>query len=316
MEQLFKKILLILLLVILIIIILSILNKSNKLSNILVNSENHINASFVSDEYLKNIKNKPEEVKKYKMHFLSNSIEGFESLKEPKFIKKIDKILYINLKHRKDRKRQIENELKKMSFPKNKIKRVDATLEKYNGHIGCCKSHIKVMNEIIKNNHKYTIVFEDDFVFSVDQKTLDKKINGFFEKYGDNWDMIQLASVYTTLDDTNNKFIKKVKKASTSSAYIINRPFAELLLKDLKNSLNLMHKDMDRFNKKNNGILKKKTNTPHALDQHWYNLQSKSRWYLFKPYLGKQGGTAGASSIMSGKLEAFTNNIRLHKINV
>ena len=71
---------------------------------------------------------------------------------------------------------------------------------------------------------------------------------------------------------------------------------------------------MKNFNNKNKGIFKKKTTTPHALDQHWYKLQSSSRWYLFKPYLGKQGGGAGSSSIMSRKLEAFNNNIRLHKI--
>tara|TARA_B100001093_G_C26748753_1_gene980093 strand:- start:700 stop:1455 length:756 start_codon:yes stop_codon:yes gene_type:complete len=251
------------------------------------------------------------------MHFLSNNLEGFESQKkEPNFISKIDKILYINLKHRKDRKRQIENEFKKMSFPKNKVKRIDAELEKYNGHIGCCKSHIKAMNEIIKNNYKYTLVFEDDFVFSVDKKKLDKKISNFFDEYKDNWDIIQLASVYTTHDETNNKDIKRVKRASTSSAYIINRPFAELLLKDLKNSLNLMSQEMTEFVKNNNGILKKKTSTPHALDQHWYNLQSNSKWYLFKPYLGKQGGDAGTSSIMSYNLEGFVNKIRIYNIKV
>ena len=46
------------------------------------------------------------------------------------------------------------NEFKKMNFPENKIKRIDAVNEKYNGHIGCCKSHIKAMNEIIKNDYK------------------------------------------------------------------------------------------------------------------------------------------------------------------
>ena len=35
------------------------------------------------------------------------------------------------------------------------------------------------------------MVFEDDFVFSVDQKTLDKKITEFLSNYGDDWDIIQ-----------------------------------------------------------------------------------------------------------------------------
>ena len=266
MKQILNKILIIFLLIILILVILSILSKNriNNLPNpnIIVDNSNHINASFLSDQYIKNIKNEPGEIEKYKKHFLSNTIEGFKSnnisSKPPKFMEKIDSILYINLIHRKDRKRQIENEFKKMNFPKNKINRLDAVHEKYNGHIGCCKSHIKVMNEIIKNNYKYTMVFEDDFVFKVDKSELDLKISQFFKEYNDNWDMVQLASVYTTLEETNNLSIKKVKKASTSSAYIINRPFAEILLEDLKGSLKLMEKDMKNFNDKNKGILKKK----------------------------------------------------------
>ena len=59
----------------------------------------------------------------------------------------------------------------------------------------------------------------------------------FLNKYGDNWDIIQLAGVYTNLKDTETDYIKKVNSASTSSAYIINRHFAETLKKDLNNSL-------------------------------------------------------------------------------
>ena len=119
----------------------------------------------------------------------------------PKFISKIDKILFINLKHRKDRNKQIKKRIFKMNFPYEKIERIDAVLEKYNGHIGCCKSHIKAMKIIIKNNYKYTLVFEDDFVFSIFQTELDKKMSHFFKEYKDDWDVIQLASHYTNLKD-------------------------------------------------------------------------------------------------------------------
>ena len=66
---------------------------------------------------------------------------------------------------------------------------------------------------------------------------------------------------------------------------------------------------MIKFNNSNNNELKKKFETNYALDQHWYNLQEHSKWYLFKPYIGKQGGSAVSSSIMSSKLEGFTGNI-------
>ena len=329
MKQIFTKVVIILLLLSLIIFILNLVNQntsnnSNLNNNIVVKSNTHVDASFATNEYKKMIKNDPDEILKYKKNNLfgknnkdnkanNQLIEQFVSTSEnkpPKFMRKIDKILYINLKHRKDRLKQINNEFEKMNFPKDKIKRIDAVNEKYNGHIGCCKSHIKAMKEIIRNKYKYTMVFEDDFVFSVEKDELDKKISKFFSEYKNNWDIIQLASVYTSLDETKVDFIKKVNKASTSSAYIINKSFAKALLTDLEISLELMEKDMDDFNKKNNNVLKKKHTTNYALDQRWYGLQKKSRWFLFKPYIGKQGGKAGNSSIMSNKIEGFTNNIR------
>ena len=73
---------------------------------------------------------------------------------------------------------------------------------------------------------------------------------------------------------------------------------------------------MIEFNKKNNNVLKKKKQTRYALDQYWSKLQKKSDWYIFFPYLGKQGGSAGSSSIM-GNVEAFNGNyVRVYKLNV
>ena len=349
MKTIYKQSILILLLIIMIFIITNLISigiKKRK-NKIIPLSNNHVDASFMSQQYIKNIKQNPNDIIKYKKSILNNKItnkindynnfigpeedlpinkpfiETFaggpneESSSTPEFMNKIDKILYINLDHRKDRIKQINGEFNKMNFPKDKIQRISAVREKYNGHIGCCKSHIKAMDEIINKNYKYTIVFEDDFVFAADKKTLDKKINGFLNKYGDDWDIIQLASVYTNLKDTDTDYIKKVNSASTSSAYIINRHFAETLKKDLKSSLALMEKDMEEFIRKNNNVPKKKFETPYALDQHWYKLQKKSKWYIFKPYIGKQGGEAGGSSIMNLSVEGFVSrpHVRFHSLS-
>ena len=72
---------------------------------------------------------------------------------------------------------------------------------------------------------------------------------------------------------------------------------------------------MIEFNKKNNGVLKKKKTTSHALDQHWGKLQKNSDWYIFDPYIGKQGGSSGGSSIMGG-IEAFINNVNYYRVIV
>ena len=337
MKTIYKQSLIIFLLVIMIVTIVNMINKhiNRNRNTIIPLSNTHIDASFVSPEYVKDIKNTPEDINRYKNSKLLDTnnfldveedmdinapfIETFESgskLNTPSFMTKIDKVLYINLDHRKDRLKQINKEFKRMNFPEEKIERISAVREKYNGHIGCCKSHIKTMDEIIKNNYKYTMVFEDDFVFSVSQEVLDKRLSEFLHEYKDDWDVIQLASVYTKLKDTNKDYIKKVNQASTSSAYLINRNFAEILKADLSKSLKLMEKDMEQFIKRNNNIPKKKFETPYALDQRWYGLQKRSKWYIFKPYIGKQGGEASNSSIMNKSIEGFTSRkIKYFKLN-
>lgn len=231
--------------------------------------------------------------------------------KEKLFIKNkglntFTKVMYINLKHRKDRKKQIMNELNRMGIKKNKIIRIDAEHEKLNGHIGCAKSHIKTIELAKKMELKNVIVFEDDFIFTTDKEKVNKLINKFLENYDNNWDMIQLTAVYKKLKDVDNiqdnDFIKKVEWASTSSAYIIQNHFYDNLLDNLKESLSKMETQMENWKKTN--INKKKRLTSYALDQHWSKLQKNSKWYIFYPHLGKQGGAAKTSSIM-GKIDAF-----------
>lgn len=242
-------------------------------------------------------------------HKLKNSNNVFD---------KFDKFLYINLEHRKDRKDQILNELKKMKVPEQKIHRIDAVHEKYNGHIGCAKSHIKALEYAKKNKEKMVIIFEDDFIFTQNIETVNKRIEYFLNNFKNKWDVIQLTTVYKKIDDIEHiEDIKKVQRASTSSAYIINSNFYDKLINTLNESVYNMEKEMVEYNKKNNNILKKKNSTKYALDQFWYPLQKKSDWLIFYPYLGKQGGAASKSSIMSKNLEGFnSNSIRLYNLNI
>ena len=217
-----------------------------------------------------------------------------------------DKIMYINLNHRKDRNTQILNEIKRMGVLDDKIMRVDAVHDKFNGHIGCCKSHIKVLKLAKQLKLENIVVLEDDFIFTENKNTTNGKITHFLKKYK-KWDVLMLTTVYKSLDDIKDQHIKKVNRASTSSAYIIQKHFYDALLENLESSLSKMETEMVEFKKKNPN--KKKKETSYALDQHWSSLQKKSNWYIAFPYLGKQGGTAGKSSIMGG-IEAFFTYIK------
>lgn len=308
----YKKIFLVIFLIIFL-IILTIMNfHKTKNSRLIYLSNNYLDASYTSKDYTAMMNIHDDATRQNNQQ---NITEHFSDANIPTIFDKIDKIYFINLKHRKDRLEQINDEFNKMGVPREKIERIDAVNSKYNGHIGCCKSHIKIMNTILKNKHKYTLVFEDDFVFNVDKQTFNDKLTTFLNDKKDDWDIVQLASVYVKTHDSEKDY-KKVKRASTSSAYLINREFVSTLLAELTSSLELMEKDMKKFNQRNNGELKKKFETPYALDQNWYPLQAQSRWYLFKPYLGRQGGKAGGSSILNRKLEGFVNRYKVNKFTL
>lgn len=249
----------------------------------------------------------------YKENFFNEDKNIFNS--------KFDKILYINLDHRKDRNEQILNQLYKMDISKDKIYRIQAVHEKYNGHIGCAKSHIKALNYAKKKNYKRILIFEDDFVFTLTKKEINERLSKFLKDYDGKWDVVQLTSVYRSFRNKKNPEeidnVDLINNASTSSSYMINHHFYDKLLKTLNESVQKMEEEMIEFHKKNNNIKKKKKTTNYALDQYWHPLQKKSEWYLFYPYLGKQGGEAGRSSIMSNNLEGFysQSNIRLYNLN-
>ena len=222
---------------------------------------------------------------------IHNINESFQSYNGLNGLNSFDKYFYINLEHRKDRKKQITNELYKMNIPEDKIVRIDAVRNKYNGHIGCCKSHIKKIEKAKEMKLNNVVVFEDDFIFTHSKTEVDEKINHFLKK-NLNYDIIQLSSSTVSLNNINDKHIKRVNKASTSSGYIINKKFYDKLLDNLYESKNNLENEMKHY-KKNEKV----TCSKYALDQHWNKLQKKSKWYIFYPYLGKQGGEAGDSSI-------------------
>lgn len=231
---------------------------------------------------------------------------------EPNGFNSFDKFMYINLEHRKDRKNQIENEFNKMNIDKNKIIRIDAVRNKLNGHIGCCKSHIKALKLAKQMDLNNVVIFEDDFVFTLPKKEINNKINHFLNKYKD-FDVIMLTTINKTFEDIDDKHIKKVNSATSPTAYIVCKHFYNSLINDLETALNKMEEEMVEFDKKN-GKKKKKYETGYAFDQHWFPLQKKSKWYCFFPYLGKDSHYGG-SSIM-GSIESFLNRVKIHKIKV
>jgi hypothetical protein len=74
----------------------------------------------------------------------------------------LDNVYYINLKEYEDRKINTENELKRMNW---KYERFEGIKDK-DGRLGCCISHLKVIEMAKEKNLDYVVVVEDDILFT------------------------------------------------------------------------------------------------------------------------------------------------------
>jgi hypothetical protein len=205
--------------------------------------------------------------------------ETFTSINIEPFV---DFIYYINLDHRTDRNDQFMREMEKIHFPREKIKRVSGVYLKKTGHLGCSRSHIKVMEDFIASDHTNCIVFEDDFEFSEEgPRSLETSIQKL-QKQKIPYDVCMLAGNEQDIQDTRYPFLKKVNMCTTTSGFMVNKQFAPRLLQNFKEGEQLLEKSYKE------GTPKLPFRGEYAIDQYWISLQPHSNWYMFEPKLGKQ----------------------------
>lgn len=105
-----------------------------------------------------------------------------------------NKIYYINLQHRSDRREHMEKWFNETNIPKDKIERIDAIYETNNvlAANGCTKSHIKTLEYFLEYGvGDFCCVFEDDFMPN-NKETFWNDIEKIFINNVD-FDIIQLS---------------------------------------------------------------------------------------------------------------------------
>ena len=78
----------------------------------------------------------------------------------------LENVYYINLKDYEDRRINTENELKRMNW---KYERFEA-FKADDGRLGCCISHLKIIEMAKEKNLDYVVVVEDDILFTEPDK--------------------------------------------------------------------------------------------------------------------------------------------------
>jgi glycosyl transferase family 25 len=180
-------------------------------------------------------------------------------------INDIKHAFYINLEHRIDRKEHVQIELNNIGI---KAERFNA-IKMDNGAIGCSMSHLKLLQDALKNKLEHVLIVEDDIKF-LNPDLFKSQFNKFIENNGNNWDVILLAGnnmpPYQKIDDT----CIKVSRCQTTTGYLVNGHYIKVLTQNVKMGLTHLLQKPDEHAK-------------FAIDKFWFVLQNNSKWYLITP---------------------------------
>jgi GR25 family glycosyltransferase involved in LPS biosynthesis len=128
---------------------------------------------------------------------------------------------YINLDKREDRRKEAENEFKKLPFSVNRFPAVPTI----DGKVGCFLSHMGVFS-VAKTVQKHAIVFEDDVKFLPDISNIMTYLMALDDM---DWDMVYLGgNICGPITRVSNKF-GKLSHCQSTHAYIVNKNFIEIL---------------------------------------------------------------------------------------
>jgi len=173
----------------------------------------------------------------------------------------IEKVVYINLEERPDRRADVEKELS--VFPSEKIMRFPA-IKHRNGAIGCSMSHIAVVELAIQNNWKNVLIVEDDMIWN----KFDVGYPIYQQLVSKPFDVLCLGGACIQYDPTTYR----AKFVSTATAYLVNNHYYQTLLETFKDGLEKLINNEDKY-------------SLYALDRIWMHLIERDNWYIIQPSL-------------------------------
>ena len=181
----------------------------------------------------------------------------------------IDKVIYINLDKRTDRRHEFETqaELYGISY-----ERFSAIAHSF-GIVGCTMSHRDVYRLAKKQGYRNILIFEDDFEFMVTPTEFETEIIQLFESNIE-FDVCMLAYNLMASDTCQSPHLLRVFEAQTASAYIVNMHYYDILIQLYDSVIPLLESTRQHW--------------IYANDQAWKVLQGMNCWYCTKTRIGKQ----------------------------
>lgn len=139
---------------------------------------------------------------------------------------KLDKVFYINLKHREDRREQMENEFIN-KFLYTRAERSIAVFHKV-PEAGCAISHIKLWRRMLKENWNAIMILEDDAMLQTTRDEIDMYINAFLDD--PNADLLSISNSCGHYVEYNHLFNRGFN-SQTASCYVLKKDTVPKLIK-------------------------------------------------------------------------------------
>ena len=175
--------------------------------------------------------------------------------------------LFINLENRKDRLEHVKSELSKLGVEGERVNAVKAKM----GAIGCTLSHIRCLELAKQRGYEEVFICEDDITFTNPELLL-KNLTKFHEEDNMLWDMIIIGGNNVPPYHKINENCVRVFYCQTTTGYIVKQSYYDTLIKNFKESANLLMKNPTEEGKKK-----------YALDIYWKRLQLQDFWYMITP---------------------------------
>lgn len=186
----------------------------------------------------------------------------------------VDKVIFINLNKRKDRRVRIVRHLKKMGVPKDKIVRLEA-IEHNPGFIGCTLSHIAALEMAQQHKWERVLILEDDFCFKETENNVEN-LQRYFSALGNtHWHVAFLAANYHRVTPLKSvDYIVRVNKAWCACAYIVTSHYYEKLIHNYRSGVY--------------ALLQGGSQQEYALDVYWHRCMQEDLWLGIFPNSGYQ----------------------------
>ena len=188
----------------------------------------------------------------------------------------IDKIIYINMDARTDRRAELEAEFVRLGIPEDKIMRFPAS--SYNGcpNTGCLVSHANVIHLAYEMGYQNVLVLEDDFRFIEDAAKVNADIGAFFDMKLD-WDVLMLTTCSAVvIPEYVGYLASRISSSTNGAGYLVNRP--------------MMMELVELFDSNVENLFNTKAHWLYQNDILWKSLMPTKQWYMFNHYLGYQVG--------------------------